>query len=63
MSPSPFAWGESEIILLLSDEQWQIYTGVTKIKIRPQMSSDLKPQTVRFKPQLHKPGPMQISVK
>lgn len=62
MSWSPFAWATSEIILML-DEQWQIYIEVTKIKIRHQMSSELKPQTAWFKPQLHKPGPMQISVK
>jgi len=41
MSSSPVAWGKSEIILLLSDKQWQIYFEVTKIKIRPQMSSKL----------------------
>lgn len=42
MSSSLFPWGKSEIIVLLSDEQWQIYIEVTKIKKRPQMSSKLR---------------------
>lgn len=37
--------GKLEIIVLLLDEQWQIFIEVPKIKSRPQMSSELKPQT------------------
>lgn len=63
MSWSPFAWGKSEKKWLLSEEKRQIYFEVTKIKIQSQMSSKSKLQTAWFKPQFHKPGLMQISVK